>query len=74
MGRASVKRTYGFDNIALVAEADKNGNQRVTRASLALSVKTTYDLNEDFGASIRKSMISKGRSGRMSAGKGEDYA
>jgi len=74
MGRASVKRTYGFDEIALIAEAGNNGNQRVTRASLALSVKNTYDLNENLGASIRKSMISKGRSGRMSAGKGEDYA
>jgi len=72
MGRSSVKRTYGFDEIALVAEMDKNGNQRVTRASLALSVKNTYDLDENLGASIRKSMISKRQSGRMSVKKGKD--
>ena len=76
--RTSVKRTYGFDEIALVAETDKNGNQKVTRASLALSVKQTYDLNdapmEDIRKSImtsmrsmRGSMKSMGKSGRFSS-------
>jgi len=62
MGRSSMKRTYGFDEIALIAETDKNGKQRVTRASLAQSVKSVYNLDEDLGTTLRHSMTKLGRS------------
>ena len=64
--KTSVKRTYGFDEIALVAETDKNGNQKVTRTLLALSIKQTYDLNDTPMEDMRKSMMTSMRSMRGS--------